>query len=296
MYYRLKTFIKIAEVGSITLAAKSLSLTQPAVTQHVRFLEQKYGVNLIHRKGSGIELTPEGEQLYNLAKDAVKKIDEIDQFFVDKEMQGKATLNFSMIDSVAFSIASPVMKKILMTNTSLLVHPSVYPSASVIGRLEGDEIDLGICVVDDIPKTMGSEVLFEEPLIFIGSERDKNIKSTDELRTKDFIVFPHHAKTRALIDEVLQRLSISPKKIVDVLKISTIVPMVEAGMGVSIVPCYAVYDDLKNKRVYKLPIETGSRRSIGIIYRKGAQFSKSVLKFVELLRAEAKKIKRFPKI
>ncbi|MFH1653099.1 MAG: LysR family transcriptional regulator [Pseudomonadota bacterium] len=292
MYNRLKTFIRISELSSLTLAAKSLYLTQPAVTQHVRFLENRYGLALIRRKGNGIELTPEGEQLYTMAKGALKKIDEIDQFFMDKELRLKETLRFSMIDSVAFSIASPAMKKLLKVNEDILLYPSINASAFVIRSLEEHEVDFGICVVDDAPKSLGIEVLFEEPLIFVGSEKDKKIKKVSELESKNFVIFPRYAKTRSLIDEVTAMLKFVPRNIVEVRKIAAIVAMIEAGMGISLVPYYTVFDDLRNKRIFQLPIKTEAKRSVGLIYRKDEKLPKAAIQFMQFLREEAKNVKK----
>jgi DNA-binding transcriptional LysR family regulator len=62
------TFIKVVQLRSYTKAANALNLTQPAVTQHIRKLEEYYGCNLIDIQGKSVHLTSGGKALYNYAK------------------------------------------------------------------------------------------------------------------------------------------------------------------------------------------------------------------------------------
>ena len=65
---RLITFITLAKIKSFTKASEILNLTQPAVSQQIKYLEEYYGVNLISKKGRQIKLTEEGEILYRYSK------------------------------------------------------------------------------------------------------------------------------------------------------------------------------------------------------------------------------------
>ena len=62
---KLETLLRVAEAGSFTQAAKSLSLTQPAVSQHVKQLEKELGVRIFNRSEGQLRLTGEGELVPN---------------------------------------------------------------------------------------------------------------------------------------------------------------------------------------------------------------------------------------
>ena len=66
--HRLETFVTLARLKSYTKTAKHLNLTQPAVTQHIQYLEQYYGAQLICRARKDMHLTPEGELLLDYAQ------------------------------------------------------------------------------------------------------------------------------------------------------------------------------------------------------------------------------------
>src|SRR5947209_555463 len=83
--FQLASFLKLAEAGSITPAAETLSLTQPAVTQHVRALERKLGVALFDRTGRGVRLTAAGAALRDYARRSLGLLDECRQVIADLE-------------------------------------------------------------------------------------------------------------------------------------------------------------------------------------------------------------------
>lgn len=79
---RLTTFITLAQTKSFTKSAEILKVTQPAVSQHIKFLEGKYGVTLITKQGRGLNLTQEGLIL-------LKYAEEIDALYKALEMKLK---------------------------------------------------------------------------------------------------------------------------------------------------------------------------------------------------------------
>ena len=81
---QLRAFCNAARLGSITQAAVHLGLSQPAVSLHVRELENELEAILFDRSGSGISLTPAGETLYELSKPLVKGMDELPVNFIDR--------------------------------------------------------------------------------------------------------------------------------------------------------------------------------------------------------------------
>ncbi len=75
--FRLRTFIAVAEEGHLTRAAKRLFTSQPAVSSHIKTLEEELGVTLFHRTPKGMELTSEGNKLKLKAEKALHAIDDL---------------------------------------------------------------------------------------------------------------------------------------------------------------------------------------------------------------------------
>ncbi|SFD86011.1 LysR family transcriptional regulator [Thermophagus xiamenensis] len=78
MDYRDTVFIAVAENLNFSKAAEELNISQPAVTKHIRELENRYHTNLFERKGNKVFLTPAGEKVYNSFKEIARKYRELD--------------------------------------------------------------------------------------------------------------------------------------------------------------------------------------------------------------------------
>ena len=75
---QLREFVAVAEAGSITRAAQTLYVAQPALSLAIRRLETQLGVTLFERMPRGVELTPEGAELLEPARRAVRDVDAVD--------------------------------------------------------------------------------------------------------------------------------------------------------------------------------------------------------------------------
>src|SRR5436305_15322071 len=75
-YNKLKTFLKVAEKGSVTRAAAELGRTQSAITQQIRLLEEELGFSLLERKHAKIFLTPQAERLVSIGLHSLGALDD----------------------------------------------------------------------------------------------------------------------------------------------------------------------------------------------------------------------------
>ncbi len=78
MDYRDTVFIAVAEKLSISKAANELNISQPAVTRHIKELEERFKTNILERKGNKIYLTKAGEKVYNAFKDIAQQYRDLD--------------------------------------------------------------------------------------------------------------------------------------------------------------------------------------------------------------------------
>src|SRR5438132_12146108 len=83
--FQLRSFLRVAEAGSVTRAAEALHLTQPAVTQHVRALERELGARLFDRTERGMRLTQAGQVLRQYAGRGISLLDQCRNVLADLE-------------------------------------------------------------------------------------------------------------------------------------------------------------------------------------------------------------------
>ena len=287
MLQKLQTFLYVAELQSVSLAAKKSLLTQPALTHHIRALEKHFGKKLLQRVGNHMQLTAEGAKLYEASWPLFEQLKKVEQVFAQQEEE--LVLQFSTIDSVIDSILPKSISKLKVKQPNISFNMQVCASQIAFGMLLEEKIAFALCTIDNLPKGLCAEKLFAEELIFIGSEKHCNVKDVQKIQQENFILFPQHSMTRRLVDQALQHFKIHPNILLEHIKTSTIVSFVENDLGISLVPRYSVYKDLRAKRIFEIPIKTGVRRTVGIVYREKTVFSNIALAFFDILKKEALK-------
>lgn len=106
---RLKYFVRMVDAGSITKAANTLGMGQPALNQQVAWLENELRVRLPHRKLYGIETTAAGTELYRHARILVRWVDLLKQAIERPNMDLEGTVSIGMPPSITDAIAFPVL-------------------------------------------------------------------------------------------------------------------------------------------------------------------------------------------
>ncbi len=140
---RLLTFLTVAKIKNYTKAAQILNLTQPAVSQHIKFLEEYYGVKFIKKNGRNIELTEEGEEFLKYAKDV-----EIKERDILKKLRNKAFIEKTYNIGATLTIGGYLLPK--MIGQYKVLHPeidlilTVNNTEKILKRLLREEIDLGL--------------------------------------------------------------------------------------------------------------------------------------------------------
>lgn len=138
----LTTFLAVVETGSFTQAARETFVTQPAVSQQIRALEEKLGVKLFVRHGQRIHLTAEGEELWRHTKAILKTVEEAE--FALKELSAlkRGRLRIGATTYMAY-LLPPVLMEFKRRHPLVQVTVSFDNSAEVLRLVESGTVDLG---------------------------------------------------------------------------------------------------------------------------------------------------------
>lgn len=138
----LKTFLAVAETGSFTRAARDAFVTQPAISQHIKALEEELGVQLFIRRGQRIHLTPEGEELRRHSRTIIKAV-EVAEFSL-KEMSAlkRGRLRIGATMYMAY-LLPPVLMEFKRRHPLVQVDVRFHNSARVIQLVEEGAVDFG---------------------------------------------------------------------------------------------------------------------------------------------------------
>lgn len=164
--YDIESFLMVVQKGSFSKAAESLALTQPALSQRIKLLEDEIGYSLFKRqKGArSIELTDLGRNFVDVAKQMLN----LWKSAQTAEQKNQGMLCVSITDSVAITTLSSVGRRFANENPNIQVSIKTFRSSESPQRVETGEVDLAIVgAVKDVPRSVEYIPIYSEPRVFV---------------------------------------------------------------------------------------------------------------------------------
>jgi DNA-binding transcriptional LysR family regulator len=292
--FQLRSFLQVAESGTITGAAEVLCVTQPAVTHHVRALERELGVALFDRTGRGVLPTPAGEALRDYARRCVGLLDECRQVI--------AELEAGAVGRLALGVG--VTTSIFHLPGWLRVFREVHPGIDVTVRTGRSrevaalalerEIDLGLVTSAVRHPDLRHISLYEEEIVLVaprGQHPAGRALTAAELARTPLILFPRGTGFRAYLERVLEPalagVGRAPLVKMESDSAEAIKSFVAVGLGAAFLPAAAVAAEIASGELARLEVEDlpPLRRRTSITYRRDRRLSAGAQAFLKMLCA-----------
>ena len=231
---RYQKFLALADTGSFSAAAKSVRVTQPAISLAVVSLEHTLGARLYIRRTKPVVLTPEGEIVAAAARDIVAVTDKME------ESVRRSTLNetyhVGLIDSVAHLLYSSDNARALLTGVEVMVDNSRL----ILRNLSEGRIDVGI--ITGQPRAIGgglvSHKLGEEEFVFVTAPYRAAMKNTD--RVDDWLATDQESTTYRHFTEIFRRRHLQVTPIFHSTSMELLRDMAASGKGTALLPRHIV--------------------------------------------------------
>ncbi len=221
----LRSFVSIIELGSYTLAAERLGRTQPAISQHIRKLEELVGDKLISRDSARLQLTSAGKRLHSYSLRIISLNDQAISEFSNPSISGKLRLG------IPSEFAVVLMPRILGQFRS--VYPRVTLDVECVLSKDllknPSRYDL-ILALQDWPNPRQPGYLKTESLLWVGSD-DFNLGQHDQV---PLIAAPAPCIYRARAEQILTENHIDSRVVYTIPDLTGIKAAVEAGLGVTV--------------------------------------------------------------
>lgn len=272
---RIRSFLKVYETGNFTKAADSLALTQPAVSKHIKSLEDEFGVELFVRSHNQLHATPEGKLVakyarkmlqleHNMRKDLNNSKKQLSGISVG--ITHTAESNASAEALAAFAMAHENMKVKIISDTT----------DKLCGMLKDYRLDLAVIEGRISDPSLESVVLDTDCLVLaVPPEHplaDKPFITVEELKRETLIIRSRHSGTRNMFVSSLEARNMHLDEfsiLMELDNIATIKDLIRRGFGVSVLPRSTCEDEWKKGKIYLLPIEgLGMIREMNLVYRK----------------------------
>lgn len=235
--YQLRTFKMVAEEGHLTRAAKRLHASQPAVSTHIKSLEDELGVTLFQRTPKGMILTADGLKLKEHADKALAVVDEM----VVQAGKLRETQNGELrigINTGADSLRLPELFSVMKTrHPNLHLHLLQCMTGEVLNKLEEGLLDAGFMYGENSSEKIVATELKNLGLVIAGpiAWRDRLLAAEPaELDRFPWIMTPTDCPFHTVASQLFRRYNLNPAQVVMVDQETTIKSMTRAGTGISL--------------------------------------------------------------
>jgi DNA-binding transcriptional LysR family regulator len=234
----LRTFLAVEKYGSLAAAANRMALTQAAVGQQMRALEEECHRPLFDRSRRMIQLNAAGRALVPHASRVVAAYDSLLQGTdLDQGLAGAITIG-ATVSAMGFLSNNVLALKARLP--ALSVRLILGNSFELVRQVLSAEIDAALIVdvLRDTPAAQRWTPLYEEPLVLLASTQiaAPGADTADLLNSQPFIRFDRRSLTGANVERALRRMRVKPNEILEVNSIAAIIELVRQNVGISVVP------------------------------------------------------------
>lgn len=289
----LKVFCDLVDTQSFSLAAERNFVTQSAVSQQIRTLEEKFQRRLLERvRGRReVRLTPAGEVFYRECKSVLLAYDQLHESMRGLVGTISGTVKVATVYSVGLHELPVKVREFMTKFPSAKIDLEYSRTTRVVRDVLSGAVELGVVAFPEQRRGLTISMMPSDRLVLICppdhefAERQE-IKSR-ELKGLDFVQFERDIPTRKATDKILKQNGVDVRKVAEFDNIETIKRAVEVGFGLAIVPHPSVMDEERNKQLAVVQLaEKDWVRPVGVIYRTDRALSIAAKKFVQLLETK----------
>ncbi len=283
-----KIFADLVETKSFSKSAKLNGITQSAVSQQARAMERHFKTLLIDRSQKQFQLTREGQQVYDSAKEILHTYDKLLSELQELKKIISGTIRISTIYSIGLHELPPYIKKFLHDFPSVNVRVEYRRSNLVYEDILHNSVDFGLVAFP--VKTRQIEILpFRADRLVLITHPNHALARKVEIELKDlmgqrFIGFDPDIPTRKAVDTIFRDNKLELDPVMEFDNIETVKRAVEIDHGIAIVPYATVMQETKQGSLAAVPFKGKDfTRPLAILHRKGRVLTPAMRKFIETL-------------
>ena len=287
---QLRYFEALARHGHFGRAAESCSISQPALSMQIKAFEEEVGAELFERDRRQVRLTRFGEEIAARAKTILRSLDELDDFARTSRGGLLSTLRIGVIPTVAPYLLPTLVGDLTRLYQGLDLHIRETHTPRLVQELNEGRLDLAVVALPVSEPSLTETPLFTESFVLVRPRADEGKPEPDREALQEMRLLlleeGHCFREQALSFCNRNPRTMQPRDLLDASSLSTLVQMVDAGLGVTLIPEMAVAVETRSASVsvmhFKEPQPT---RTIGMVWRKTSPLAKQFLKISEAVRS-----------
>ncbi|SUW62775.1 Cyn operon transcriptional activator [Buttiauxella agrestis] len=290
---QLKVFVAVAHAGSFSRAGEQIGLSQSAVSHSVKELESEIGVKLLDRTTREVVLTQAGQQLAARLERLLEELTStlLDTRSVGHQLSGTVRVAASQTISAHLMPQSIAAAALEFPAIRFVLHDR--PQQWVLQSIYQGEVDFGM-VIDPIQASdLDCEAVLSEPFLLL-CRNDHPLAAQEQvpwqaLQGANLVLQDYASGSRPLIDDALLRQGIETNIVQQIGHPATLFPMVEAGIGISVLPALALPLPQGRPLVVR-PLIPVVDRQLMLVRRKNRSLSRAAEAIWQVVRHQAQQL------
>lgn len=281
--FRHETFLALCKIGNYTKTAEHLHITQPAVTQHIQYLEEHYGCRLFVYEKRRLSLTRQGEMLRDFVATMRADSGRIGEILSLAPAERRPLL-FGATLTIGEYVMPPVLGDLFSRYPDQPVSMLVDNTEALLGKLDGGEIDFALLEGFFDKAMYESRLLSTEafvPVCSPGSPLSERTVSFDELLDQRLILREKGSGTRDIFERTLHRHNLTVqgfRQVDEIGNMSAIKQLVCGGFGITFLYRAAAQAELLDGRLSLIRIaEFDAAHEFNFVFLKRSQYREEYL-------------------
>lgn len=287
---QLRYFEALARHGHFGRAAEACSISQPALSVQIKELEEALGAELFERAARQLRLSAFGEEFLLRVRDILRSVDELGDLARAHRRHLVGRLRIGVIPTVAPYLLPGMISALTRDNADLDIHVRETVTPKLLQELAEGRLDTAIVALPVSEPSLTEMPLFEENFVLVRprADADKPVPSSDMLREMRLLLLEEGHCFREQALSFCDMGSVRPREILDGSSLSTLVQMVGAGIGVTLIPEIAMPVETRSADVSIARFEDPQpSRTIGMIWRKTSPIAKQLTEVSDVVRKAA---------
>ncbi|MDF3074512.1 MAG: transcriptional regulator LysR family [Alphaproteobacteria bacterium] len=284
----LETFIAVSELGSFRRAAEKLGISQPSVTSRVQRLENVLGVKLLNRTTRRVTTTEAGERLRLRAEHTVTELRSLVQEFRNEATLQRGRVAIAAAPSVAASVLPPIIRQFSQANPGVAITLTDEFVGTVLHYVSNATADLAVVPFSGKSAEYDFEPLFDDEFLVVAPRNHpialKEVVEFEQVSRYPLLMLPKESAIWYTVRDEFERRGLKFQPAFQAYNLFTLVGLVEAGLGLSLLP-QIIVPRLNLNTVTTVRVSGGIRRHIGIVTLRGRALPPAVNAFIRSLRS-----------
>ncbi|HEY4374186.1 MAG TPA: LysR family transcriptional regulator [Burkholderiales bacterium] len=282
----LRAFVTVGELQSFAAAAGALHLSQPALSRRISHLEDMLEVRLIDRTTRSVELTLLGRRFLSQVRGLVGDLDRSILSLRDAAQLEEGDVTVGCVFSAVHHFLPPLIQKFREQHPGVLIRIIEEGADEVLASVKQGEADFALNYIGMQDPEISFTPLLKEPFVLAcpaghALARRRTV-DWEELAAYPLLRVSHASRNRLFIDQALAELPPLPKPVCEVRHVSTLIGMVEKGLGIAVVPRISL--PVGAAGVVSVPLARPEvSRTIGLLQRSGRSLSPAAGALAKLL-------------